>query len=129
MKLLVSILLAASQVIGPSIDLEREWQLVFRDLTPKQSIVRLKASYIDGTPVNKGEIFCAGKWYGHAEEDVPILEAPWFGMDSRGAVMFIVNDLETAEFDCTARDRTGKQGRIQFTIEGFGSYLKEVVIH
>ena len=128
MRFLAGLLLAL-QVADPSMDLEREWQLAFGDLTPKQSLVRLKTSYADGTPVNKGEISCLGEWYAHAEEDVPILEAPWFGMDSRGVVMFIVNDLETVEFDCIARDRTGKQGRTQFTLYGFGSYLKDVVIN
>ena len=128
MRLLAGLLFAL-QVADPSIDLEREWQLAFGDLTPKQSLVRLKASYSDGTPVNKGEISCQGAWYVQAEEEVPILEAPWFPMDSRGAVMFIVNDLDVVEFDCTARDKKGKQGRTQFTIYGFGRYLKDMIIY
>ena len=129
MKYLIILLLVITQTTGPDIDLDREYKLAFGDSTPVSSLVRIQAKYSDGIPVNKGEISCLGEWYTHTEEDMPLLEAPWFPMDSRGAVMLIVNEQEVVEFDCQARYKKGKHGNTQFTIHKFGRYLKEMTIY
>ena len=127
MKFLV-ILLAASQAIGPVIDLDEEFLRTLKDSTPQSSLISIQAIYPDGTPVHKGSISCLGDWAQFSEEMVPINEAPWYGTDSRGVTIFNRYDDPFFIFDCSARSRDGKTGSNQLITYTFDRYYMQIVV-
>lgn len=99
----------------------------YRDGSP-HTLITLKLVDRDGESV-KGRIRCEGYWYQFADEpDQEIAQdAPWFGTDSRGAVIFrnvIADDVMV----CQGAGRDGGAGAVTVNLDWRGSIVQEIVL-